>query len=1548
MISAPRATPRIKPQASALPSPHSSRQRPAIASVITLAAIIMTAILLSGRLTAAGRAAPPAPLPIVRDLVFVRDLDSVGACDGADAWVPAYMESDDGKLFGTLQVGQYLHFSYADDADHYACPPPGSTALPWAYTALDTCDGIANAAEVLQALIDAQATAPVTLVGHGTGGVVAAYLVARDPVWTRAHVASVVTFDSPLQGLSVEALAARARFSACRLDDAPPNTLQELREDSPVMRTAAGAAEVVPLYPLHATEFPWLPREQATLESARPFRLTKSCDFSPRPDCQPPRSLPDDHDSLWGQRFDGDGQIDKAFLLGCAALPALDGTARSVPLTPESAWRAQASVARGTQRVRFVARFNHPVRMTLLAPDGTAFGPDGAGAVTGYAIDAASETYEIQDPTPGAWTVEWCGTDVPPAGATVTLAVLALARSGPAFYQVDLPAVLRDNPSAGGPVNDPPYAPAAPWPVNGATLQDVDLLLRWSGGDPEGDTVTYDVYLAADDSTPDDPTPDVAVCNGITRTLCHPGPLEHATHYYWQVIAEDETGATTQGPVWGLRTISHPPAIPANPAPPDGAVNQDLDVALRWTGGDPDGDAVTYDVYLKAADPTPDTLCSHAMTDTHFSPGPLSLGTHYYWRVVARDAEGLITPGPIWELSTTHAPHAPRLLAPLDGAANQPLSLTLRWDGDDPDGDALTFDLYLEAGDETPDVQVLAGDAATIYTPPALAPGMPYFWRVVAHDGHGALSSSPTWAFTSTHTPDMPHTPCPCNRSINQPLTATLAWSGDDPDGDNVTYDVYLAADDPTPDTLCSHAVTDTHFSPGPLIAGAHYYWRVVAQDTNEAVTPGPVWDFSTTHAPRVLSFLTPLDGAINQPLSLTLGWIADDPDGDALTFDLYLEAGDETPDVQVLQGGATTTYRPPILATSAPYYWRVVAHDGHGATASGPTWVFTTTRAPRVPSVPSPGDGITNRPLTATLAWSGGDPDGDSVTYDVYLAAGDPTPEAPVATGQYSATYDPGALQAGTPYYWRVIAHDAHGATASGPTWVFTTTYPPHMPYHPHPPDGAIHQPLTVTLAWDGGDPDGDGVAYDVYLETGDPTPDVLVAQGQTGTTFTPDPLTPGALYYWQVVATDRHGLAASGPVWCFTALPYSWQQVGPGSATGGGVSATSGDAISPTAAVAPDGTPYVAWQDDSDGLPQIYVRRWDGETWEAVGSGSASGNGISHSGAGARAPVLAIAPNGTPCVAWHDADDGDAEIYVRCWNGEDWEEIGAGSASGGGISDNAGESRHPTLAFAPDNMPYVAWHDDSDGDTEIYVRRWNGEDWEEIGAGSASGGGISDNTGASRRPAITLDLFGSPMLDIVWQDDSSGTDQVYGLHWGAGMWHETGEGTASGGGISATSGDSGRPSLVTPLSCVPYLAWHDTSTGVPQIYLRRFNGSFWPEMGEDSASAGGVSDTADASYSPSLAVMPDGTPYVAWHDDSDGDAEIYVRRWNGESWEEVGAGSASGGGVSDNAGQSRDAGLVIAPDGTPYVFWCDDSSGHYEIYARWYGLGVDTTRTR
>jgi hypothetical protein len=90
--------------------------------------------------------------------------------------------------------------------------------------------------------------------------------------------------------------------------------------------------------------------------------------------------------------------------------------------------------------------------------------------------------------------------------------------------------------------------------------------------------------------------------------------------------------------------------------------------------------------------------------------------------------------------------------------------------------------------------------------------------------------------------------------------------------------------------------------------------------------------------------------------------------------------------------------------------------------------------------------------------------------------------------------------------------------------------------------------------------------------------------------------------------------------------------------------------------------------------------------------------------------------------------------------------------------------------------------------------------------------------------------------------------------------------------------------------------------------------------------------------SWLPALALDSDGTPYVSWEDHGGWNAELFIRAWNGSSWETVGEGSASGSGISDNDGRSVDPSLAIGPDGTPYVAWEDDTSGGWEIYVKRY----------
>lgn len=95
----------------------------------------------------------------------------------------------------------------------------------------------------------------------------------------------------------------------------------------------------------------------------------------------------------------------------------------------------------------------------------------------------------------------------------------------------------------------------------------------------------------------------------------------------------------------------------------------------------------------------------------------------------------------------------------------------------------------------------------------------------------------------------------------------------------------------------------------------------------------------------------------------------------------------------------------------------------------------------------------------------------------------------------------------------------------------------PPSTPSSPNPSNGSSNVPLTPTLSWQCTDPDWfDDLYFDVYFEKDDSTPDVLVSNNQTGTTYIPGTLDMESIYYWQIVVHDEYGLTVQGPIWHFT----------------------------------------------------------------------------------------------------------------------------------------------------------------------------------------------------------------------------------------------------------------------------------------------------------------------------------------------------------------------------------------------------------------------------
>ncbi len=182
--------------------------------------------------------------------------------------------------------------------------------------------------------------------------------------------------------------------------------------------------------------------------------------------------------------------------------------------------------------------------------------------------------------------------------------------------------------------NYPPYEPSNPIPPDGAT-NIFPSCLEWTGGDPEGDTVVYDVYLGTKSPPP------LLACNISQTIYCSPGDLLFNTTYYWQIVAWDEHGASTEGPIWSFTTRdNNPPDTPIIEGQKIFEVGQGGEFTYTFYSIDPEGDDIIYEI--KWGDGITDYLGPYK-SGLHVSVDrsiPLKRGTYILFKIRARDFFG--------------------------------------------------------------------------------------------------------------------------------------------------------------------------------------------------------------------------------------------------------------------------------------------------------------------------------------------------------------------------------------------------------------------------------------------------------------------------------------------------------------------------------------------------------------------------------------------------------------------------------------------------------------------------------------------------------------------------------------------------------------------------------------------------------------------------------------------------------------------------------------------------------------------------------------------
>jgi len=240
-------------------------------------------------------------------------------------------------------------------------------------------------------------------------------------------------------------------------------------------------------------------------------------------------------------------------------------------------------------------------------------------------------------------------------------------------------------------LNYPPYPPSDPNPTNGSTGVSIDADLSWIGGDPDDDPVTYDIYFG-------ETNPPLIVVNNQSETTYDPGKMNYNTTFYWKIKAWDNSSEFNEGPIWKFSTeklTNTPPFPPSDPNPTNGSTGVSIDADLSWTGGDSDGDNVSYDI--KFGDTNPPSIVARNQTSTTYNIGTMEYNTSYYWQIVAWDTQGDFTNGPVWNFTTESntPPNTPQISGPSSGTID--ISYQYTFVTTDPNGDDVYY--YVKWGD---------------------------------------------------------------------------------------------------------------------------------------------------------------------------------------------------------------------------------------------------------------------------------------------------------------------------------------------------------------------------------------------------------------------------------------------------------------------------------------------------------------------------------------------------------------------------------------------------------------------------------------------------------------------------------------------------------------------------------------------------------------------------------------------------------------------------------------------------------------------------------
>ncbi|MCF7957439.1 MAG: choice-of-anchor D domain-containing protein [Phycisphaerae bacterium] len=426
--------------------------------------------------------------------------------------------------------------------------------------------------------------------------------------------------------------------------------------------------------------------------------------------------------------------------------------------------------------------------------------------------------------------------------------------------------------------------------------------------------------------------------------------------------------------------------------------------------------------------------------------------------------------------------------------------------------------------------------------------------------------------------------------------------------------------------------------------------------------------------------------------------------------------------------------------------------------------------------------------------------------------------------------------------------------------------------------------------------------------------------------------------------------------------ARQYGGEDIGWWDMADGGASLGTGSQLA--ADSGPNDTIVLAWARGG----AIEVSHWDGAAWASLG--------LETLGNAAQKPSIAISQLGEIFVSYTtvypepgstNPNAGQREIVVQKYgftydtnmvgppqvenmgwtevhNADVGEFMQSANASTGGVSNDSGQSFDSAITVDQYGRPMVVWTDfTNSSNSEIFLKRWDGDSWEEMGLGSASDPDSDVNFGVSSDPTVSVqpDVAVAPNGDVIvtwvnwnnWADktaDGQAGIFVKTLPTGSNEWESYAVGSATGAGIAQDStlpeGSMGQgwyfsPKIDIDSNGYPLICWQGYGVGerfsadrngdlivespMSAVFVSHYDGTEFNVLHDTDNARGAANDPDFMAWMPAVATGNNDQFFMAytWHDDVQDEHhlndEIFAQVWDtaSNSWKEFGRGSMSSG---------------------------------------------------